>query len=82
MTTFALLEVAGDRRSRSSSLLWRKSSDVYQKAFVAARANPPCIWGGMGVRLIGHVRAPVGRPQYRRSLEQKMQANPGGLLAL
>ena len=55
---------------------------MYQMPFVAARANPPCIWGSMAVRLIGHVPTQIGRPRDHRAFEQKVQANPGGLLAL
>jgi hypothetical protein len=47
---------------------------VYQMPFVAARANPPCIWGSMAVRLIGHVRTQIGRPRDHRAFEQKVQA--------
>jgi hypothetical protein len=36
----------------------------------------------MVVRLIRHVRAQIGRPRDHRVFEQKVQANPGGLLAL
>ena len=50
--------------------------------FVAARANPPCIWGSIVVRLIGQVGAQIGRPRDHRVFEQKVQANLGGWLAL
>jgi hypothetical protein len=50
--------------------------------FVATRTNPPCIWGRIVVRLIGYVRAQIGRLRDHRVFEQKVQANPGRLLAL
>jgi hypothetical protein len=82
MAMVALLQVARVRRSWSSGVLRRKLANVYQMSFIEAWANSGCARVRMVVRPIGHIRTQAALVRQHRALEQEVQANPGGLLAL